>query len=495
MSASLRVLIVEDSDNDAKLLLRELRRAGRALTYERVDTSAGMLAALEADPWDIIIADHSMPHFSGVAALAMAREHAVDVPFILVSGQIGEETAVDAMKAGADDYLFKGDLKRLVPVVERELRDAAGRCEARSVERQLRKREAQLADAQRLARLGTWHLDLRSNVATWSDEARRILAGELEQPAPTYEEFLDFLNEDDRALFETALRSPDVTKIAQDYRVTCADAVARFVHVRGDVIRDSDGVVLEATGMIQDVTERKLAEDALQNANNALAAATGLADAANHAKSDFLANMSHEIRTPLTAIVGFSEMLLLPEQKSVGRGECIQTIQRNAHHLLELINEILDLSKIEAGKLTIENIRVDLPELMADISSTVRRMIAEKSLSFEITFAGPIPRDVRTDPTKFRQIVLNLLGNAVKFTASGRIGMHVQSETAGGLTRLRIEVTDSGIGMTPEQLGRLFQPFTQADESTTRQFGGTGLGLTISRQLARLLGGDVEVRT
>jgi len=493
MSTSLRVLIVEDSDNDTKLLLRELRRDGRHVTYQRVDTPAGMLAALDAQAWDVIIADYSMPLFSGTAALTMAHEHAMDVPFILVSGQIGEETAVGAMKAGANDYLFKGDLRRLVPAVERELKDAAGRHEARCIERELRKRDSQLADAQRLARLGTWHLDFRSDVATWSDEARRILGGGLEQPAPTYEQFLAFLNVDDRGLFKASLDTRGVTKIKQDYRVADREAAVQFVHVRGDIIRDAAGMAVEATGMIQDVTERKLAELALRNANDALAAATGLADAANRAKSDFLANMSHEIRTPLTAILGFSEMLLLPENKSVGRAECVQTIRRNANHLLELINEILDLSKIESGKLTIETIRADLLELMTHVVSIVQRMIAEKSISFDITFAGAIPRYFRTDPTKLRQIMLNLLGNAVKFTQSGRIGMRVGSETAGDRTKLSIEVTDSGIGMTEQQLGRLFQPFTQADESTTRQFGGTGLGLLISRRLARLLGGDVDV--
>jgi signal transduction histidine kinase/HPt (histidine-containing phosphotransfer) domain-containing protein len=493
MSTSLRVLIVEDSENDAMLLLRELRRDGRQVTYQRVDTPEGMLAALDGPMWDVIIADYSMPLFSGAAALTMARVCAVDVPFILVSGQIGEETAVEAMKAGANDYLFKGDLRRLVPAVERELKDAAERCAARAVERQLRKRDAQLADAQRLARLGTWHLDLRNNVGTWSDEARRILGGEPEQPAPTYQDFLAFLNVDDRALFKASLDTRGVTKIKHDYRVANPEAAVQFVHVRGDIIRDAGGLVLEATGMIQDVTERKLAEDALRNANNALAAATGLADAANRAKSDFLANMSHEIRTPLTAILGFSEMLLLPENKSVGRAECVQTIRRNANHLLKLINEILDLSKIESGKMTVETIRADLLELMTHVVSIVQRMIAEKSISFDITFAGAIPRYFQTDPTKLRQILLNLLGNAVKFTPSGRVGMRVRSETAGDRTQLSIDVTDSGIGMTEEQLGRLFQPFTQADESTTRQFGGTGLGLLISRRLARMLGGDVDV--
>ena len=157
----LRVLIVEDSEDDAELLLRELRRGRWEVIHERVDTPQGMTAALNAHPWDVIIADYFMPHFSGPAALAMARDRSADIPFILISGQIGEETAVEAMQAGADDYLFKGNLKRLLAAVDRELQDAEGRRKAEHTERQLQKGERQLADAQRLAHLGTWHVDLR----------------------------------------------------------------------------------------------------------------------------------------------------------------------------------------------------------------------------------------------------------------------------------------------------------------------------------------------
>jgi PAS domain S-box-containing protein len=236
---------------------------------------------------------------------------------------------------------------------------------------------------------------------------------------------------------------------------------------------------------IRDITERKrLAHD--------LTKAMRDAETANRSKSEFLANMSHEIRTPMGAILGFAEMLLIKSPEECAEIGCVQIIQRNSVHLLELINEILDLSKVEAGQMKVERVSCDLPELLSEVISLMRPRAAEKGLGFEVTFQGPIPHIIQSDPLRLRQILVNLLGNAVKFTESGKIDLRITDEGAGGPNiLLRVDVIDSGIGMTTEQLGRLFRPFTQGDASITRKFGGTGLGLTISRQLAKLLSGDV----
>jgi CheY-like chemotaxis protein len=240
--------------------------------------------------------------------------------------------------------------------------------------------------------------------------------------------------------------------------------------------------------MIQDITERYLVDAQLKDAKEA-------AEAANRAKSEFLANMSHEIRTPMTAILGFADMILQPDQSEEGRVECVQVIRRNGTYLLELINHILDLSKIEEGQMTIENIPCEIAPLLADIVTLMRHRAIEKGLEFRVKFECPIPRFIQTDPLRLRQILVNLLGNAVKFTPAGKITMTIRCEGSGAGHLLCAEVVDSGIGMNPEQLERLFRPFSQADESITRKFGGTGLGLTISRQLARLLGGEIEVKS
>jgi signal transduction histidine kinase len=443
----LHVLIVEDSEDDAALLLRELRRGRWDVIHERVDTPQGMTAALNARRWDVIIADYTMPYFSGPAALAMARECCADIPFILVSGQMGEETAVQAMQSGADDYLFKGNLMRVVPAIERELRDAEGRRKAEYTERQLRKGERQLADAQRLAHLGTWHVDLRTNVAVWSDEACRIFGCQTGVQSLTFPQFLSYLHADDRLLIGARLDSPDQILIAQDCRIECPNAAAQFVHIRGEIRRDINGKAIEATGMIQDITERRLVDIQLHQAKEA-------AEAANLAKSEFLANMSHEIRTPMTAIIGFAGLVLRNDEDQTTRLEWAEIIRRNAAHLLELINEILDLSKVEAGQMKVEHISCDLPALLSEIVALMRPRAVEKGLAFEVTFHLPIPQLIQTDPLRLRQILVNVLGNSVKFTQSGKIDMRVTDEGTGSPNiTLRVDVKDSGVGMTPEQAG------------------------------------------
>jgi signal transduction histidine kinase/ActR/RegA family two-component response regulator/HPt (histidine-containing phosphotransfer) domain-containing protein len=236
---------------------------------------------------------------------------------------------------------------------------------------------------------------------------------------------------------------------------------------------------------IRDVAGRK---DAVRDLAKILEAA----EAASRAKSEFLANMSHEIRTPMSAILGFAEMLLQKSAEECEQIGCARIIRQNAEHLLELINDILDLSKVEAGQMKVERISFDLPTLLFEIVSLARPRAAEKGLGFDVRFDGPIPRLIQSDPERLRQILLNLIGNAMKFTESGKIDLRIVDEGAGSPNiLLRVDVIDSGIGMTGEQLGRLFRPFSQGDVSIARKFGGTGLGLTISQQLAKLLGGDV----
>ncbi len=221
------------------------------------------------------------------------------------------------------------------------------------------------------------------------------------------------------------------------------------------------------------------------------------ANAANKAKSDFLANMSHEIRTPMTAILGYADLLSEDEIRPEDKAERIETIQRNARHLLELINEILDVSKMEAGKMSVERIPCSLGELLADVDSLLRCRATDKGLKLEVEYQGQLPEMIHTDPMRLRQILVNLVGNAVKFTECGSIKLLVSyvRSAPGKSAQLQFDVIDTGIGLAHNQLTCIFQPFTQADESMTRRFGGTGLGLPISQGLARLLGGDVVVES
>jgi signal transduction histidine kinase len=237
-------------------------------------------------------------------------------------------------------------------------------------------------------------------------------------------------------------------------------------------------------------------ESIIEQRTSELAHALELAEAANHAKSAFLANMSHELRTPMNAIIGYSEMLE-EEAQELGQESFLpdlKTIKSASHQLLDLINDVLDLSKIEAGKMAIFCEEIDVATLIRDIEQLVQGAVQKNQNSFTVE----IPPDIgvmQSDLKKIRQTLLNLLSNSGKFTKGGEIRLSVGAATRRRREFITFAVTDTGIGMKAEQIGKLFEPFTQADESTTRKYGGTGLGLAISRKFCRLLGGDIEVQS
>jgi signal transduction histidine kinase/CheY-like chemotaxis protein/HPt (histidine-containing phosphotransfer) domain-containing protein len=221
------------------------------------------------------------------------------------------------------------------------------------------------------------------------------------------------------------------------------------------------------------------------------------AESANRIKSEFLANMSHEIRTPMTAIIGYADLLLDPHQCVSERLNQVNIVRRNAEYLLAIVNDILDLSKIEAGQLVTESISTAPCQIVSEVVSMMRVRALERKIELSVRIDGPVPRTIHSDPTRLRQILINLIGNAIKFTEAGevRVTARLVDPPESAHPRLRFEVTDTGVGMTPEAMSRLFEPFSQADTSTTRRFGGTGLGLAISKRLAEKLGGDITVES
>jgi PAS domain S-box-containing protein len=245
-------------------------------------------------------------------------------------------------------------------------------------------------------------------------------------------------------------------------------------------------------GIVRDVSDEKVAAESLRLAKKA-------AEQANQAKSEFLANMSHEIRTPMAAILGYADLLLAEEgiDKAPGhRIEAFRTIQRNGEHLLQVINDILDLSKVEAGKLVLEQIRCSPVEVLLDVERMVKQRAEAKNIPLRIEFLGNTPETIETDPTKMRQVLVNLVGNAIKFTDKGAVTLSMRVvEPDSDNPKMEFAVADSGIGMTNEQISRLFQPFSQADASTSRRFGGTGLGLTICKRIIDQLGGEILVES
>ncbi len=266
------------------------------------------------------------------------------------------------------------------------------------------------------------------------------------------------------------------------------DGTTYAARVQAFPVRGNDGAINGFIELVEDITERKRTEEELRRAKQA-------AEAANCAKSEFLANMSHEIRTPMTAILGFAEILHGAVITAEAR-EAASTIKRNGEHLLELINSILDLSKIESGRLTLERSPCSPLEIASEVVSLMRVPADAKRLDLRLEFQGAIPASICSNAMRLRQVLINLIGNAIKFTEVGGVWlvlrlMHEYRQPP----RMQFDVIDTGIGMTEQQVARLFQPFSQADTTTSRRFGGTGLGLTISKRLAEMLGGNIVVQT
>jgi PAS domain S-box-containing protein len=264
------------------------------------------------------------------------------------------------------------------------------------------------------------------------------------------------------------------------------DGVWVDVELTVSPVRNEHGVLIGISQISRDIRELRASERAMHEARQT-------SEAANRSKSEFLANMSHEIRTPMTAIQGFADILSNTVERPI-EIDAVETIRRNGDHLIHLIDDILDLSKIEAGKLTVESIPVSVAKLVREVVDLMRVKAEGKRLTLRAEFPELLPETILTDPTRLRQILLNLLGNSVKFTEVGLIRLIVRlTGSPGESQQIQFEVLDTGIGMNSAQIAKLFQPFSQADTSTTRKFGGTGLGLSICLRLAKILGGSISV--
>ncbi len=279
-----------------------------------------------------------------------------------------------------------------------------------------------------------------------------------------------------------------------EYRLKHHSGNYRWTLGRALPIFNDAGEIIRWMGTCTDINDLKILRQSLEETKNNLVVAKEAAEAASKTKSAFLANMSHEIRTPLGAILGFGELLKDRELSADKRDQYLDTIKRNGNALTRIIDDILDLAKVEAGKLEVEEIEFSVIELLSEVVDLFKAVTQRKGVALSFAFDNSVPVKILSDPSRIRQILFNIVGNAVKFTDRGEVRIAVDSKPLeNSVIQLLITVKDTGRGLTPEQRIRLFQPFTQADNTTTRQFGGTGLGLVLSKRLSEALGGTVKL--
>jgi two-component system sensor histidine kinase UhpB len=464
----LRILLIEDSPEDALLISKVLERSGIVAEYKRVQTIPALRKALHAQPWDIVLADYQLPTLTGLDALKMIHTANLDVPFILVSGMVGEERAAAAMKAGADDYVLKENLARLGPAIERALRDAVVRRQEKRAQAELARREAQLNEAQALAHIGSWEWDILSNSVTWSDELHRIFRFGPQQRTVTYEEFLRHVHPDDRT--ETKRRVAraieDDKRYDIEHRILRPDESVRVLHTRGRVVRDAAGRPVRMHGTSQDITELKEAEQAVRAAGVRLKALSRRLIALQETERRNVARELHdEFGQALTAVkMNLSAMKRAPDSVASRRriDDSIQLVER-------LVHSVRALSL---------NLR---PPLLDDfgLQSALKWYVGEqaKRSGIEIRFIAP-PAIPRTDPavetTCFRvaqEAITNVLRHSKATSAS------VELRTDGEF--LLLMVRDNGVGLDPVAV--------QAQAQAGHSLGWAGMQERVS-----LAGGQFE---
>ncbi|MDB5971690.1 MAG: histidine kinase [Hydrocarboniphaga sp.] len=489
----LNILLVEDSPRDAELTQAQLAQLNCECKVTLVDSERDFRTQLRSQVFDVILADFMLPMFSGPEALAIALREVPDVPFIFVSGVLGEEHAVEMLKQGATDYVLKQRLQRLPMTVRRAISEAQERRSRIKAESALREYETGfrlLVDALRdYAVIG---LDRNGNILSWNSAAERLLgyrADEItgESVSRLYAgESAGEPGNGDNEVLQSLNGALHKGSHVRDRWLTSRTGVVFFASMVTTAIRNDEGELIGFSKIIRDTTESHRAADALRLAKEQ-------AEAANAAKDRFLAMLSHELRTPLTPILAattFIEQRFIDRHAQLPEGlsELLPLIRRNIELEARLIDDLLDLNTISHDKLSLELAPLDLHASLAELIENARVEADDKNLRVDARLHAARTR-INGDAARVQQIVWNLLRNAIKFTPTD--GAIVVETSNPDDQHISVRVTDSGIGIGDVAMPKIFSAFEQADTSITRQFGGLGLGLAIAHALTLRHGGDL----
>lgn len=487
MSDILRVLQVEDSESDAALIVRLLEKSGYTVHAERVEDAEPMRQSLARQDWDVVIADYHLPQFDAAAALQILHECGKDIPFIVVSGMIGEDRAVEMMRAGAQDYVLKDRIARLVPAVQREIREAQSRGERQRAEERLRDREQWLALAVSVTQLGMFDFFPQSGKSLWSEVAKHHF-GLPPDAEVSYETFLRGLHPSDRGRVDSLIRKTfdpaSGGESATDFRtVGLTDHVERWLAARGKVFFDSEGKPLRFVEVTIEITERKQLEEQFRQSQKL----EGVGRLAG--------GIAHEFNNLLTVITGFSHMTLdgLPLDHTLRTG--VEEVLKAAVRATSLTRQLLEFSRRQPSQTEI----IVLNELVASAEKMLGRLIgSDVNLSLCL---DPAAGAIRAGAGHIEQVIMNLVlnardampkgGNLVIGTAHQTVDQHfAQShlDLAPG-QYAALTVSDTGTGISPEVKAHIFDPFF-----TTKQTGkGTGLGLSTVYGIVKQCGGSISV--
>jgi signal transduction histidine kinase/DNA-binding response OmpR family regulator len=520
------ILIVDDSTANLQLLTNILKGQG----YVVHPASDGKLALryLRSTLPDLILLDIKMPGMDGfeVCRLLKAEERTRNIPIIFISVLEAERDKVKAFQVGGRDYIAKpfhpeevlarvGNQLRLRELTEQLERKVSERteeltlanqrmqeeiAERKRAEEALRKSEALLNATQRLSKVGGWEYDLRTEKIFWTDELYSIHEIPIDPALDYVQESLSCYDPEDRPVIMTAFQNAYEKGEPYDFEfpLTTKKGKRLWVRTTAQPVYDED-LVVSVVGNLMDITDRKHAEEELrryrdnlkeevQQRTAELVMAKQNAERANRAKSVFLANMSHELRTPLNAILGFSSLMQNDPLMAESQKNNLDIINRSGEHLLHLLNDILDMAKIEAGQVQLENLPFDLGAMVRDVTDMMRVRAEDKNLQLLIDQSSLFPRYIVGDEARLRQILINLMGNAIKFTQQGDVTLRLGTRD-NKATHLLVEVEDTGTGITPEEQQHIFEPFVQLGERSGSK--GTGLGLTITRQFVQMMGGNI----
>ena len=464
MGTLLKILIIEDSEDDVFLLLHELQKGGYAPEYLSVCTAEAVKRAIDDREWDIVTSDYNMPGFSALGALEILKKSGLDLPFIVVSGKIGEDQAVAAMKSGAHDYVMKHNLSRLVPAIEREIRDSGERRLRREAEVALKRQFAQfrtIFDAMTaivyVADMDTFELLYMNRFAAdvfgedWEGEVcYGLLQGGHNKPC----EFCT-----NHLLVKDGVPQPAVTSEHQNSKN------GRWYQWTDRAIEWTDGRVVRLQIAV-DITEIKEME---------------------RIKDEMISGVSHEMRTPLTAMLGFTEFLLANEVEPDNQREILETIHKETERLNDLIGNFLDMQRLKDDTLVISAETLSVANI---VNQGARLFAINKDMHRIAVECPPGLPAIKGDSEKLHQVMINLLSNACKYSPAGSL-VTIGAKAADG--EVIVSVQDEGIGIPQEMREKVFERFFRIDNSDRRMVGGTGLGLALVKDIVTAHGGRIWI--